>query len=267
MNTYHNMNKMIEYIEMHLNEDIQYKDLAKILGVNEYTMKVLFSFICNISLAEYIRKRRLSNAGLDLCTTNEKIVDLAVKYQYDNATSFSRAFEKFHGIKPSMAKENPNGLKVYPKIVLSEEEKEVPNMEYSIVERKSIVLYGKGIKTTHDKIPNDAPKFFKKMNEKYLNKYGEITYGMTVYEDRFESDNYEYWILYEKQISEFIECKIAGGRYLKFTINSQNAAEIQKVTNGFYENFLPSCKYNLRELPELEYYHDGITDFLVPIED
>ena len=105
------------------------------------------------------------------------------------------------------------------------------------------------------------------MNEKYLNKYGEITYGMTVYEDRFESDNYEYWILYEKQISEFVECKIAGGRYLKFTINSQNAAEIQKVTNGFYENFLPSCKYNLRELPELEYYHDGITDFLVPIED
>ena len=125
MNTYHNMNEMLEYIEMHLNEEIQYKDLAKILGVNEYTMKVLFTFICNISIAEYIRKRRLSNAGLDLCTTNEKILDLAVKYQYDNATSFSRAFEKFHGIKPSMAKENPNGLKVYPKIVLNEEEKEI----------------------------------------------------------------------------------------------------------------------------------------------
>ena len=39
MNTYHNMNEMIEYIEKHLNENIEYKDLAKILGVNEYTMK------------------------------------------------------------------------------------------------------------------------------------------------------------------------------------------------------------------------------------
>ena len=35
----------------------------------------------------------------------------------------------------------------------------------------------------------------------------------------------------------------------------------------FYEDFLPSCKYNLRDLPELEYYHDEVTDFLIPIED
>ena len=48
---------------------------------------------------------------------------------------------------------------------------------------------------------------------------------------------------------------------------TKNAEEIQKVTNEFYKNFLPSCKFNLRELPELEYYHDGITDFLVPLED
>ena len=90
---------------------------------------------------------------------------------------------------------------------------------------------------------------------------------MTVYEDRFESDNYEYWVLYDKQIPSFTKYEIAGGRYLKFTISSQNAEEIQKVTNEFYKNFLPSCKFNLRELPELEYYHDGITDFLVPLED
>lgn len=266
MNTYHNMNEMIEYIEKHLNENIEYKDLAKILGVNEYTMKVLFSFICNISLAEYIRKRRLSSAGLDLCTTDEKIIDLAVKYQYDNATSFSRAFEKFHGIKPSMAKENPNGLKVYPKIVLNESEEEMLNMEYSIIERQPVTLYGKGIKTTHDKISKDAPKLYKEIYEKYSRKYGEINYGMTVYEDRFESDNYEYWVLYNKEIPSFTKCEIAGGRYLRFTINSQIAEEIQKVTNEFYKNFLPSCKFNLRELPELEYYHDEITDFLVPIE-
>lgn len=267
MNTYHNINKMIEYIEKHLDDNIEYSELAKILGVNEYTMKVLFNFICNITLAEYIRKRRLSNAGRDLCTTNEKIIDLAVKYQYDNATSFSRAFEKFHGMKPSMVKENPNDLKVYPKIVLSEEEKEIPNMEYSIVERKPITLYGKGIKTTHDKISYDAPKLYKDIHDKYAHKYGEIDYGMTVYEDRFESDYYEYWILYQKEILEFVEYKVEGGKYLKFTIQSQEAKEIQQVTNKFYESFLPSCKYNLRELPELEHYHDNITDFLVPIED
>ena len=50
-----------------------------------------------------------------------------------------------------------------------------------------------------------------------------------------------------------------------FRINSQRANDIQEMSHKFYLEFLPSCKYNLREIPELEYYHDNVTDFLVPI--
>ena len=67
-------------------------------------MRRIFSLLTDVPISEYIRNRRLSNAGFDLYNSNEKIVDIAVKYQYDNATSFSRAFEKFHGIKPSNIK-------------------------------------------------------------------------------------------------------------------------------------------------------------------
>ena len=50
-------------------------------------------------------------------------------------------------------------------------------------------------------------------------------------------------------------------------INSQEACDIQKVSRQFYEKFEPSLKLNLRPIPELEYYHDDITEFLIPIED
>lgn len=267
MNIYQNMNEAINYIENNLQEKISYKKIAEILGVNEYTMKILFSVLCDVSIAEYIRNRRLSSAGLELCTTDEKIVDIAIKYQYDNATSFSRAFTKFYGMKPSEVRENQNNLKVYPKIIFSEKEIKVPKIEYSIVQRNPVILYGKGIKTTHKEIEKDAPKFFREMIDNYKEKYGYPEYGMVVYEDRFESDNYEYWVLYEKEIPEFKKYKVEGGKYLKFRINSQDSKEIHKVQSQFYKYFVSSCKYNLREIPELEYYHNGITDFLVPIED
>ena len=59
--------------------------------------------------------------------------------------------------------------------------------------------------------------------------------------------------------------KLKNLNTLKFRINSQNAKDIQDISHKFYGEFLPSVKYNLKELPELEYYHDGITDFLVAI--
>ena len=51
-----------------------------------------------------------------------------------------------------------------------------------------------------------------------------------------------------------------------FQISNNKAKDIQKASHEFYYEFLPSCKYNLRDIPELEHYHDGVTDFLVPIE-
>ena len=69
----------------------------------------------------------------------------------------------------------------------------------------------------------------------------------------------------DKEIKEFEHIKIPKSKWLKFRINSQNAKDIQNISYKFYGEFLPSVKYNLKELPELEYYHDGITDFLVAI--
>lgn len=267
MNIYRSLNELIEYIENNLDKDIEYNKLAQILGTNEYASKRVFSLLSNVSLAEYIRNRRLSNAGFDLYKGKEKLIDIALKYQYESVTAFSRAFERFHGIKPSKVKNNPEKLKVYAKLKFNEELNQTSNMEYSIVELDEIVLYGVGIKTEEGAIRQDAPKFFQKMDEKYKNTYGEIDYGLVFYEARFDSCNFEYWIAYKKKIEEFKQIVIPKSKWLKFKINNQDYKDIQKVSIEFYEQFVPSSKYKLKPFPELEYYHDDITEFLVAIED
>ena len=263
MNIYTELNKIIEYIENHLEEKIDYKEISKMIGVNEYTFQKIFSVICNVSISEYIRNRRLSNAGQELYINDEKVIDIAIRYQYDNPTSFSRAFEKFHGIKPSQVRKNPEKLKMYTKLHFDENYEPNKNVEYKIVKKEKMVLYGKYIDTDNKKVKKEAPEFYYKVQE----KYGEPMYGMVEYHERDRIHVKRYWIMYNRNIEGLEQKIIPESKWIQIRINSQEAKDIQKTSDTFYEDFLPSCKYNLRDLPEIEYYHDGITDFLVPIED
>ena len=66
MDVYDSLNQMVEYIESHLSEEIDYRVLARFLGVNVYTMERFFSLLVNVTLTEYIRNRRLSMSFYDL---------------------------------------------------------------------------------------------------------------------------------------------------------------------------------------------------------
>ena len=264
MNIYVELNKIIEYIEKHLEEKIEPQEIAKMVGMSEYTFQRIFSIISNVSISEYIRNRRLSNAGQELYLGQEKIVDIAIKYQYNNATSFSRAFEKFHGIKPSEVRKNPEKLKMYTKLHFNEQYECNKNIDYKIVEKEEITLYGENIITTNMEIRKVAPKFYKE----HENKYGEPPYGMVEYYDKERRFVKAYWVMYDKAITrEMKKVVIPKSRWIQIKINSQKPEEIQNTSEIFYKEFLPNSKYNFRDLPELEYYHDNVTDFLIPIED
>lgn len=264
MNIYKSLNEMIEYIENNLENKIDYNRLAKFLGVNTYTLQRLFSLLTNISLADYIRKRRLSVAGEELYKTNIKVMDVALKYQYENATSFSRAFEQFHNIKPSQVTKESK-LKIFPKITFEEKDQSTKEIPYEIIERDEITLYGLSIPTTEETIEYDAPRFFQEIYQKYLSKYGEINYGMVSYEDESRLKCNAYWVMYDHEIEEFTKIVIPKSKWLSFKIPNQNAPDIREASQTFYHSFLPSCQFNLSDIPELEYYHDDITEFLVPI--
>ncbi len=73
-----------------------------------------------ISFADYIRARKLTLAGYDLKSTDLKVIDISYKYGYDSPTSFTKAFQLFHGVSPREARSRNVVLKVVPKMRISQ---------------------------------------------------------------------------------------------------------------------------------------------------
>ena len=117
MNTAGNLNAVIDYIENHLTEEIEQEKLAQIACCSYFDLCRLFSLIAEVSLSDYIRKRRLTKAGTELKYDNAKVLATALKYGYDSPVSFARAFQSFHGFNPGTASDSDNVLKTFPRLV------------------------------------------------------------------------------------------------------------------------------------------------------
>lgn len=99
-----NLSNAIDYIENNLAGEISYEEAAKIACCSTYYFERMFTYVAGISLSEYIRRRRMTQAAFDLQTTDMKVLDAALKYGYASPTSFNRAFQSVHGISPISAK-------------------------------------------------------------------------------------------------------------------------------------------------------------------
>lgn len=83
--------RALDYVEEHITESIDFEEVAKSAYSSSFHFQRVFSAVCGYSLGDYIRLRRLSLAGSELASTNEKVIDIALKYGYDSPESFSRA--------------------------------------------------------------------------------------------------------------------------------------------------------------------------------
>jgi len=104
MNWIKTINDAIEYMENHLTDEITLTDISRHVNLSAFHFQRAFSLLTEMSPAEYLRKRRLSQAGADLISGEEKVIDVALKYCYDSPESFTKAFTRFHGVSPMQAK-------------------------------------------------------------------------------------------------------------------------------------------------------------------
>jgi AraC family transcriptional regulator len=86
------MNSAMDYIEANLMNEISYDKAAHIACCSTYHFQRMFSFITNVSISEYIRRRRLTLAAFELQTSSIKVIDVAYKYGYETPEAFSRTF-------------------------------------------------------------------------------------------------------------------------------------------------------------------------------
>lgn len=136
------LNQSIAYMEEHLTGEMDYGRLGQIACCSAYHYQRMFTYMAGITLSEYIRRRKMSLAAVDLQGSHEKIIDIAEKYGYRSPTAFNRAFQSVHGIAPSAARHDGAPVKSFPPITFTIAVKGAEEMQYRIETKDAFRIVG-----------------------------------------------------------------------------------------------------------------------------
>ena len=270
------MNNVIEYIEENLTQTIKYESLSRIVGCSIYEFSRIFSFMAGMSVSEYIRRRRLSQAVFDIQNGSEKIIDIALKYCYESPATFTRAFRELHGSTPTSARKTGVQLKTYPAISFVLTIKGVNEMNFRIEKKESFQIMGLSGYETGENIEIKPGVCLSKLwnefmdggyNAKLWNNGGDSYYTapfwqIGAYEFQSKDDKVKAIIGAEykgKKPDGVTVETIPAATWAVFSINSNtgneqyNAAYTRVLTEWF-----PASQYKRNEAaPNLDVYPDG----------
>ena len=144
------LNDAISYIEGHLTDSIDTDQLGRIACCSAYHFQRMFSYMAGIPLSEYIRRRKMSLAAVDLQGKSMKIIDVAGKYGYNSPTAFNRAFQSVHGIAPSAVKNEGVSVKSFPPVLFKITVRGVEEMNYRIETKDAFRIAGVSVPLNKD---------------------------------------------------------------------------------------------------------------------
>ena len=122
------LNAVVAFIEANLLEKTDKEEISRITRMSFSDVNRLFLLLAEVSVSEYVRKRRMSLAGINLKYGESRVIDAAMKYGYDSPVSFARAFQDFHGFNPGLAQRDELVLNYYPRLIFSIQVKGVKEM-------------------------------------------------------------------------------------------------------------------------------------------
>jgi AraC family transcriptional regulator len=268
------MNSAIEYIEDNLADEIDFNEAAKRACCSTFHFQRIFFVVNGVTLAEYVRRRRLTLAARELSCGNTKVIDIALKYGYDSPDAFTRAFRNVHGITPLAAREPGVKLVAFPRISFHIILKGGNDMDYRIIEKPAFNVVGKARKFTtvqgenFIKIPQFWDEFMKTKHFDALmkltqGKNGPVTgagsLGVCIVEGGMEE--FTYGIGVEKPDKAvpagFDVIHIPAATWAVFESIGPMPKAIQDVTVRIFQEWFPSTGYEHDAKPELEVYLEG----------
>ncbi len=105
MNNQQLIEKVLYYIDKHIYEELTYERLAEVFGYSSFHFHKIFSSVTELSITEYIRKRRLTMAHKKLCETTETVADICYSVGFHSIQTFNRVFKDTFGMQPLAARE------------------------------------------------------------------------------------------------------------------------------------------------------------------
>ncbi|MFC4597301.1 AraC family transcriptional regulator [Cohnella hongkongensis] len=266
MNWLESMNAALGYIEDRLDDEIDFREAARRARCSEYHFKRMFSFLAGIPLSEYIRRRRLTQAGLDLTRGQDRILDIAVKYGYNSADAFARAFQGVHGVTPSEARQSGRPLKAYPRLSFQLTVSGGDVMQYRIVEKEAFRIVGimKRVPIVFEGVNPEIAEMAQSLGMEGIEELkslssveprGLISASTNFSEGRMEEkgelDHYLGAATTENGPDHLAKLEVPASTWAVFESVGPYPSALQNVWGRIYSEWFPSSNYELAPGPEM----------------
>lgn len=267
MNWITSLQTAIHYMEEHLLEPITIEQIAAQAHLSPFYFQRNFALLTDTTVAEYLRRRRLTLAAHELLHSEHKIIEIAHKYGYDTPESFSKAFRRQHGIAPSEARKHSTSLKSYNRLTIQVQIKGAEPMNYKMIEHPAFSLVGIKQTFSYENGENlrEIPKMWDKAyHEGVEDRLFELNngvipglLGVCVDQTEMQANQMEYWIAtaYDGDIPEGLSSlHIPASKWSVFEVEGPMPASMQQVWKQIISEWFPSNAYEHAYLPELEVY-------------
>ncbi|HWQ07377.1 MAG TPA: AraC family transcriptional regulator [Feifaniaceae bacterium] len=255
------LNAALLYIEKHLLEETDSALAAKSVGLSRFYLERTFSALTGISVSEYIRARRLSQAANELLAGSAKVIDLALKYGYDTPESFTKAFSRFHGVTPSNARRFSTLLKCQNPLAISIKLEGFTRMNYKIEPMEAFTVFGAERSFYMDSSKEEIPKFWDEFFQAGLAEKVCPVFGICF--DADANGNFPYMIgetlAPNMVVSEgLVKREIPAHLWARFACVGAMPGAIQTTTQQIYSEWLPTNGvYEVAQYIEIEMYSEG----------
>lgn len=265
MDTLKQMNLAMQYIESHLTDTIDYKELSKIACCSEYHFRRVFSYLAGMSVYEYIRLRKLATAALMLKNTNEKVIDIAMRLGYDSPDAFAKAFVSVHKVTPTQARKENVSLKAFLPMTFQMKIQGGNVMEYRIETKEGFQIAGKskritlvyeGVNTQMDSIwasfqPTDFVALKTLSN---IEPHGIICASTNFSEGRQEGAELDQYIGVATTMeipAQWEVLEVAAAAWAVFTSVGEFPKALQNTWARIYSEWLSASDYEVVPGPEI----------------
>lgn len=266
MNWLKYLNESLDYIEHNLDQEINLKEISMKAYSSYHHFLRTFFILSGLSLSDYIRKRRLTKAASELITTDQKVIDIAAKYQYTTPESFTKAFKEFHGVTPRDARKFKGSLNSCNKLSFQLNIGGLQEMNYKLVHKESLTFTGYVIETTSkdSKHFNDIPSFWQSIMKEntfqdLLMHSGDMGVVGVIYDYKHDTESFKYMIGVESDYDkEGVETVTFGEEtFAAFEVKGALPKSVQNTLTTIYKEWFPSSNYEHSGGPELEVYPMG----------
>lgn len=256
------LNEAISYIEEHLTDEIDYEQLGRIACCSSYHFQRMFAYMAGVPLSEYIRRRKMSLAAVDLQGKEMKVIDVAGKYGYQSPTAFNRAFQSVHGVAPSAVKSEGVSVKSFPPVTFKITVKGVEEMNYRIETKENFRIVGVSVPLDKDIEKNFAviPSKWQEISmngtlQRLLGMMDAPIKGVLGISTCNDTEPWRYYIAVSssQEKGDLEEYTVPAATWAVFPGSGTNQS-IQELERRIVTEWLPTSGYEYGNAPDVEVY-------------